>query len=94
MVVGTLKIMFVLRGAHSLKEKRRVLSSLKARVFNKFKVSVAEVDHQDVWQRATLGVAMVGTEGGYVNEVLSKVVDAVRFVPEAELVDYELEMFR
>ena len=93
MVVGTLKIMFVLREAHSLKDKRRVISSLKERIHNKFKVSVAEVEYQDVWQRATLGVAMVGTEGEFVDEVLSKVVDAVRFVPGAEMIDYELEMF-
>ena len=93
MVVGTLKIMLVLREAHSLKDKRRVVSSLKERIFNKFKVSVAEVEYQDVWRRATLGVAMVGNEGEHVNEVLSKVVDAMRFVPGAELVDYELEMY-
>jgi len=93
MIVGTLRIRFVLRHAHSLKEKRRVLNSVKQRLFNKFKVSVAEVDHQDVWQRAEIGVAAVGTDRRYVNALLSKVVDTVRFVPGAEMVDYELEIF-
>jgi len=93
MIVGTLKIRFVLRESHSLKDKRRVIRSVKQRIFNKFQVSIAEVEHQDTWQQATLGVAMVGNESGHVNEVLSKVIDVLRFVPGAEMVDYELEMF-
>jgi len=94
MVVGTLKLFFVLRESHSLKDKRRVLRRLKQVLFNKFRVAVAEVDHQDTWQRATLGIAAVGNDGEHVNAVLSKVVDSVRFVPEAEMLDYELEIFR
>lgn len=93
MVVGTLKIQFVLRESHSLKDKRRVLKGLKQRLFNKFRVSVAEVDYHDNRQRATLAVAAVGTDGQYVNSLLSKVLDAVRFVPGAEMLDYEMEMF-
>ena len=93
MVIGTLHIRLVLRGAHSLKDKRRVVKGLKDRLRNKFNVSIAEVDHQDEWQRATLGVAMAGTDGRYVNSVLSKLVDHLRNARGAELVDYELEMF-
>ncbi len=93
MLVGTLKIWFVLRESHSLKDKRRVVKGLKERLFHRFRVAVAEVDHQDTWQRATLGVAAGGTDGKVLNSVLSKVIDAVRFVPGAELLDYELEMF-
>ena len=93
MVIGTLHIRLVLRGAHSLKDKRRVVKGLKDRLRNKFNVSIAEVDHQDEWQRATLGVAMAGPDGRYVNSVLSKLVDHLRNARGAELVDYELEMF-
>jgi uncharacterized protein len=93
MIVGTLVIRLVLRDAHSLKDKRHVLKSLKDRLSNNFNVSVAEVDHQDEWQQATLGVAMAGTDTRFVNSVLSKVVDHVRRAPGAELVDYELEMY-
>ena len=93
MLVGTLKIWFVLRESHSLKDKRRIVKGLKQRLFNRFRVAVAEVDHQDTWQRATLGVAAVGNDGDQLNAVLSKVVDAVRNVGGAELLDYELEMF-
>ena len=93
MIVGTLRIRLVLRGAHSLKDKRRVVKGLKDRLRGKFNVSVAEVDHQDEHQRAELGVAMTGTDRRYVNSVLSKVIDHVRVAPGAELVDYELELF-
>ncbi|HUU42928.1 MAG TPA: DUF503 domain-containing protein [Planctomycetota bacterium] len=93
MIVGTLRIRLVLRGARSLKDKRRVIKSLKDRLHNTFNVSVAEVDHQDLHQQATLGVAMTGTDRRHVNEVLSKLVDHVRRNGAAELVDYELEMF-
>ena len=93
MVVGTLEIRLVLRGSHSLKDKRRVIKSLKDRFRNKFNVSVAEVDHQDEWQQATLGVAMVGNDGRYINQVLSKVIDHLRGVHGAELVDYHMEFF-
>ena len=93
MIIGVLRIRLVLREAYSLKDKRRVLKSLKDRLADKFNVSIAEVDHQDEWQQATLGVAMVGTDTRYVNSVLSKLVDHLRFAPGAELVDYELEMF-
>jgi hypothetical protein len=93
MIIGTLTVRLALREAHSLKDKRHVIKGLKDRLRNKFNVSVAEVDHQDEWQRADLGIAMVGTDTRYVNSVLSSVVDHLRFVAGAELVDYELEMF-
>ena len=93
MVTGTLRIRLVLRAARSLKDKRRVIKGLKDRLRNKFNVSIAEIDHQDDRQRGTLGVAMVGTDGRYVNSVLSKLIDHLRGTAGAELVDYELEMF-
>lgn len=93
MVVGTLMIRLAIREAHSLKQKRSVVKSVKDRLRNKFNVSVSEVENQDVWQSATLGVAMIGGDRQYVNAVLSKVVDSLRGFPQVQLVDYELELF-
>ena len=93
MIVGTAEFRLSLAGARSLKDKRRIISSLKDRIRNKFNVSVAEVRHQDSWQRAGLGVAAVGTDGKFVNAVLSKVVELTRSTRGAILVDYELEIF-
>lgn len=62
MYVGILKIDLLVPGVRSLKEKRFVIKSLKTRISNKFNVSIAEVDHQDLWQRCTLGISKVDSE--------------------------------
>jgi uncharacterized protein YlxP (DUF503 family) len=92
-IVGTLKIRLVLRESHSLKDKRRVLKSLKDTLSNKFNISVAETDEQDVWQTAEIGVAAVGTDGSFVQSVLTSVVNYVRFFGGVELVDSEQELY-
>lgn len=91
MIVGILEVKVVIRDARSLKDKRRVIKSLKDRIRNKFNVSIAEVGYHDLWQQALLGVSIVGTERRYCNSVLSKVVDSFRAFPPLELVDYSLD---
>ena len=93
MIVGTLKIRLVLRESHSLKDKRRVIKSLKDTLSNKFNISVAETDEQDVWQTAEVGVAAVGTDGSFVQSVLTSVVNYVRFFGGVELVDAQQELY-
>ena len=93
MIVGTLKIRLVLRESHSLKDKRRVLKSLKDTLSNKFNISVAETDEQDVWQTAEIGVAAVGTDTPFVQSVLTNVVNYVRFFGGVEVVDVEQELY-
>jgi uncharacterized protein YlxP (DUF503 family) len=76
-----------------LKGKRQVVKSIIARVQNKFNVCIAEVDDNDVWQLATLGVACISNDKRHANEMLSHVVDFVnegRF--EADMLDYEIEL--
>jgi hypothetical protein len=79
--------------AFSLKDKRRVVKSVIARVRNEFNVSIAEVDSQDIWQEAVLGVSCVSTSQRYAHGQLEAVV---RFIedrrPDAPLVSYEIEM--
>ena len=93
MIVGTLKIRLVLRESHSLKDKRRVLKSLKDTLSNKFNISVAETDEQDVWQSAEIGIAAVGTDGAFIQSVLTTVVNYVRYFGGVELVDSEQELY-
>ena len=73
MVVASLRIELMVTGSGSLKEKRHAIRSLRDRIRSRFNVSVAEVDNQDLWQRGTLGVAVVSGDGGLANEVLDKV---------------------
>ena len=93
MIVGTLKLRLVLRESHSLKDKRRVIKSLKDTLSNKFNISVAETDEQDVWQTAEVGIAAVGTDGSFVQSVLTSVVNYVRFFGGVELVDAQQELY-
>ena len=93
MNVGVCKIGLRLPENLSLKGKRQVLKSITTQVGNKFNVSVAEVDDQDLWQLATLGICCVSNNRRYTNEVLSKVVDFIvnsRF--EVEILNYEIEI--
>ncbi len=93
MDVGVCRIRFRLPENLSLKGKRRVLKSITTRVRGKFNVSVAEVDDQDLWQLATLGICCVSNDKRHTNEVLSKIVEFItnsRF--EVEILDYEIEI--
>ncbi len=93
MIVGTLKIRLSMRNCHSLKDKRRVLKSLKDNLSNKFNISVAETDEQDVWQSAEIGIAAVGTDTPFVQSVLSNVVNYVRLWGGVQVVDHETETY-
>jgi uncharacterized protein YlxP (DUF503 family) len=82
-VVGIATWELHVQGCQSLKDKRRVLKSLKDRLHQKFNVSVAETAHQDLWQRAELTCAVVSTDRRHAQEVLSS---ADRLVSESGLV--------
>lgn len=81
-----------LRSSHSLKDKRRVVRSVKDRVRARFNVSVAEVDDQDLWQSIVLGFAAVGADSDYVRGELEAILNQLRIHPEAELLDYDLQI--
>jgi len=93
MTVGTLEIKLLVRQSRSLKDKRRVIRSLKDRIRNRHNVSVAEVGALQSRQQAILGVAMVGNDPQYIDAALAKIIEIVRFDRTAELLDYELEIF-
>lgn len=92
MQVGILTIKLAIREAYSLKDKRRIVKSLKDRIHGKFNASIAEVDLLDARQQAVLGVSVVANERRFVNSVLSSIVDFVRMNSPADLVDYEIEI--
>jgi hypothetical protein len=92
MIVGTLYLRLMVREARSLKDKRRVLRSLKDNIRNRHNVSIAEIGSQDHHQLAELGIAMIGNDRRYIDGALAKIVDYVRLVRPAELIDYEVEI--
>lgn len=93
MVVGVLRIVLQIPGAASLKGKRQVVRSLADRLRSRFNVAVAEVGENDRWQKAVFGIAAVGNDRAFVNEVLDKVLHAVDGSGlQAVIVSHELEI--
>lgn len=81
MHVGLCVAEFHLFGSQSLKEKRRVLRHLKDQIRSKFNIAVAEIDHQDLWQRATLGMVSISSA----REPLESCFRQVRAILEREV---------
>lgn len=93
MSVGALRVRLRFPENESLKGKRRMLKSITAQVRNKFNVSIAEVEDQDLWQLATLGIVCVSSERRHANEILSKVMDFITAIRgDTEILDYEIEL--
>ena len=76
----------------SLKEKRHVVKTLTSAIRSKFNVSVAEVDHQELWQRTALAVAVAAGEGYHAKRVLHEVERLVERWGDVELIDVELTL--
>jgi hypothetical protein len=93
MIVGVLQLEISVYEAMTLKDKRRVMKSLKDRIHNNFNVSIAEVDHNDHIRSGSLGVAIVANERRFVESTLSKVVEFVKRAPQLTLVDYTMETY-
>lgn len=92
MIVGTVEVDLNLPGVSSLKEKRRRVKSLLARVQNRFGVSIAEVDYNDSWRRAQLGAAVVSNEKKHAEQVIARLMQMIEAEPEMVLVDYRVEI--
>jgi len=92
MTVGILRITFMLHGNQSLKDKRRVVKSLIEKSRHRFNVSVAEVADQDVHQKTTIGVAVIGNDGRVLNSLLDHIVEFMDSQGLAELLDHEIEL--
>ena len=91
MVVGVLRLELRLPETHSLKGKRSILRSIKARVQQKFNVSIAECEEHDLWQRAILGVSQVGADQPHVDRCLREVVSFIDDLHLAELGEEQVE---
>lgn len=92
MVVGVLQVELIIDDARSLKDKRRVVSSIKDRLHREHQVSVAEVASQDDMRLAVLGITMAGTDVAHCQSVLDRIVDKLRFVRGAHLGDYNSQI--
>ncbi len=92
MPVGLLTLELHIPDAQSLKDKRQVLRSLKDKLRRQFNVAVAELDHQDVWQRSVVGVVTLSNEEKHVKEVLQKVLDEADRILGSILINQAIEI--
>lgn len=92
MVVGICQLSIILRGNHSLKEKRRDLHRIRDRVRSRFNVAIAEIGSQDLWQRALIALCAVGNEQKQVSSTLDLVIDQIERIAVGEIVAREIEI--
>ncbi len=92
MIVGILQVELTIQDALSLKDKRRVLRSIKDKLSHDFNISIAEVESQDRYREAVLGISMVGNDGTFVRSCLDKIVYRLRYFRGAVLVDYHVDL--
>ena len=89
--IGVLTLELRLENSHSLKDKRHVVKSLKDRLRHKFNVSVAEIDFQDLWQRAAVAAVTVASDHTHAEQVLQSVEAEASALLGRDLVDVTLE---
>jgi uncharacterized protein YlxP (DUF503 family) len=89
--VGVLTLELRLENSFSLKDKRQVVRSLKDRLRRKFNVAVAEIDYQDLWQRAALAAVTVSSDHSYAEKLLQSVEQEAASLLGSELAGSSLE---
>lgn len=92
MTIGVLQMDFLIPGARSLKEKRRVINSLKQQVSHRYNCSIAETDFLDLWGRGQLTACVVSNESRHANDQLNEIARFASNKPGAELLGYRIEM--
>jgi uncharacterized protein YlxP (DUF503 family) len=92
MVVGTIQLEIFIPGSNSLKAKRRVVKSITQRLRGRFNVSVAEVNANDLWQRATLGIALANGNRTQAREILRRVLDTVERDANLQVLDCQISV--
>ena len=94
MVVGVCTLELEIPAAHSLKDKRSILKPIVAHVRKNFNVSIAEVDSQDAWQRATIAIVCVSSNAEYAQGLLAQVIENIeRRRIDAVVADYSIEIW-
>lgn len=93
MIIGTITFKIHISHSHSLKEKRSVVKSIIAKIQNKFKVSVAELDFQEQWQIALIGVALIANETKMIEKQMSQVIEFLDKQIQLEVVEIKTDIF-
>ncbi|MDP8254276.1 MAG: DUF503 domain-containing protein [Candidatus Alcyoniella australis] len=92
MVIGVLRVLLAIEGAHDLKTKRRALRKVVDRLRARYNISVAEVGDNELWNRSLVGASVVSNSGPHANSMLDKAQDTIHEIAEVEVLDSELEI--
>ena len=92
MIVGILKISLMIPEANSLKDKRRIISSFKAKLKNKFNIAAAETDFQEKWQRSEIALVSVSNDKRHCESELTSALNYAEKFSDLQLVDSEIEL--
>jgi len=90
MVVGILQLEVFFPYSHSLKDKRRVLHGFKDRIRSRYNAALAEIDFQDKWQRALIGIVTLNSQASVVEGLLNKILSDAANLEEAEIVAHDI----
>jgi len=91
MVVGVLRLDLMLEGIQSLKEKRSRVNKILARIRGSYPVSAAEVGHQSLWQRTTVGLCMVSGDQGLIDSLFQRLEDDLSCSGLLEVLNSDVE---
>ena len=91
MVIGIITLDFHFPAPNSLKSKRVILKRIIERLRAKFNISIAEVDHHDLWQRSAIGISIVGRERRFVNSVIDKIMNQIELMHDVQILNQNIE---
>ena len=92
MTIGLLRVVLFIGDSNSLKAKRMILHSLKARLRNNFNIAIQQIADEDKWQKSTLAIVGLSKDRNMINSTLSHIVNFVENFHGVQLLDYEIEL--
>jgi uncharacterized protein YlxP (DUF503 family) len=92
MIIGILKIIIFIHNSNSLKEKRMVLHSLKAKLRNSFNVAITQIDDEDKWQRTSFAIVGVERNRKNMDSCLCNIINFIENFKGIDLINHEIEL--
>ncbi len=90
MIIGVCRVELFLSSPNTLKEKRSVLKGMIIKFRKKYNVSVAEIENQDKWQRATIAVVCVGSDTKFINKVTGQIINELENFKDGYIISYDI----
>jgi len=91
MIIGICKVTIHIPGSATLKDRRKIVNSLKDKIRHNFNVSVAEVENSNLWQKATLGITCVSDQKDYLAQTISGILNMIKNNGEILITDSQID---